>query len=191
MLDLQKKQYDDRMSKLASPSQDMITAMVYRGCLLGQPCIHFADDLKRAYLDFDYYLATLKIVYEFSIRTVDAAREYSESVARRRQYLKEGDTENYRWEKLYLKNFEELASRLVLANFFQALKIGKSIYERADQKFKSEPDKRRVLKETLSQVAVATRADLKSQNKNFKPIPKPELLALLEEVFEEKFEIRF
>jgi len=130
----------------------MITEMVYRGCLLGWPCIENPDDLPSAYLDFDYYLATLKIVSEFSIRTIDGSKEYQDAVDRRRKYLKEEDLENYRWEKLYLKNFEELTSRMVLANIYQALKIGKSIYERADKQYRSDPDKRKILKETLNKV---------------------------------------
>ena len=80
-------------------------------------------------MTFDYFLDTMKIVVEYTIRHTKEGMEKHN--VERRAAIAAGNEELY--QKLILKtaNWEQLTSQLVQANLYQQLKVPKPVFEKS------------------------------------------------------------
>jgi hypothetical protein len=123
------------MARKASPTQEMINEMVLKACLLGKAQIENITNYSECYLKYEYYLSTVKIVREYTDLTLLNSTFYNDTIAARRQAVKDKDNEAWRWASIRIKNFSILCKLMVQANLYQAIKIGKSVIERTEAKY--------------------------------------------------------
>lgn len=84
----------------------------------------------------------MKLVEEYTRKHLQAMLPEHKST--RRKLLIDKDQEGYEWELRKWQNTDQLTRRLVQANLYQALKIGKSIFERSDEAYRSDPERNKV-----------------------------------------------
>jgi len=113
----------------------MINEMVLKACLLGKAQIENITNYSECYLKYEYYLSTVKIVREYTDLTLLNSTFYNDTIAARRQAVKDKDNEAWRWASIRIKNFSILCKLMVQANLYQAIKIGKSVIERTEAKY--------------------------------------------------------
>lgn len=129
----------------ASPSKEVVAEILKRGQDLGAP--QYKQD---GTMTFDYFLATMKLALEYTIKhTQSGLEEHSKA---RRASLKENNLEEYQQQILKAANWENLSSSLIQANLYQALKVPKSVFEKSMQTYMMEPEKRTIFEEEMQKL---------------------------------------
>jgi len=106
-------------------------------------------------MTFDYFLETSKIITKYVIKQTAAGLE--EHAVKRRAAIRDNNEEEFQKLVLNTANWEQLTQTLIQANLYQALKVPKQVFEKSQQVYLMEPNKRTVYEEELQSLRESMR----------------------------------
>jgi hypothetical protein len=134
----------------AQPPAEVIELLVAEGKVLGEP--QYKQD---GTMTFDYFLETNKIITKYVIK--QTAEGLAEHAVKRRAAIKANNEEEFQKLVLNTANWEQLTQTLIQANLYQALKVPKQVFEKSQQVYLMEPQKRTVFEEELQSLRESMR----------------------------------